>query len=48
MCPIGLAIFFTFMSIAEGGGKKALKRKFIEVLPPSNFARVDERVIFLH
>jgi hypothetical protein len=33
MAPIGLAIFFTFMTITEGGGQKALKRKFIEVLP---------------
>jgi hypothetical protein len=31
MCPIGLAMFFTFMTIAEGGGQKALKRKFMEV-----------------
>ena len=30
MCPIGLAVFFTFMTIAEGGGQKALKRKFME------------------
>jgi hypothetical protein len=31
MCPIGLAMFFTFMTFAEGGGQKALKRKFAEV-----------------
>jgi len=33
MSPIGLAIFFTFMTLAEGGGQKALKRKFMEVYP---------------
>ena len=32
MSPIGLGTFFTFMTIAEGGGQKALKRKFTEVV----------------
>lgn len=31
MSPIGLAVFFTFMNITEGGDQKALKRKFMEV-----------------
>jgi hypothetical protein len=31
MSPIGLAVFFTFMNITEGGHQKALKRKFMEV-----------------
>jgi hypothetical protein len=34
MSPFGLAMFFTFMTIAEGGGQKALKRKFMEVTFP--------------
>jgi hypothetical protein len=37
MCPFGLALFFTFMTIAEGGGQKALKRKFSEVQPSPPF-----------
>jgi hypothetical protein len=31
MSPLGLALFFTFMTLAEGGGQRALKRKFVEV-----------------
>ena len=34
MSPFGLAVFFTFMTFAEGGGKKALKHKFVEVSSP--------------
>ncbi|ORX91974.1 TRAPP trafficking subunit Trs65-domain-containing protein, partial [Clohesyomyces aquaticus] len=33
--PIGLACFFTFMTIAEGGGKRAVTRKFQEVYVPA-------------
>lgn len=33
--PIGLAIFFSYMTVAEGGGKKALQRKFSQVYVPS-------------
>jgi protein Mpv17 len=29
--PVGLAVFFTYMTITEGGGQKALHRKFTEV-----------------
>jgi len=29
--PIALALFFTFMTVAEGGGKHAIKRKLAEV-----------------
>ena len=32
MSPFGLALFFTFMTLAEGGGQRALKRKFFEVI----------------
>lgn len=32
MSPLGLALFFTFMTLAEGGGQRALKRKFVEVV----------------
>ena len=31
MSPFGLALFFTFITLAEGGGQRALKRKFQEV-----------------
>jgi protein Mpv17 len=31
MSPFGLALFFTFITLAEGGGQRALKRKFLEV-----------------
>jgi len=34
MCPAGLAVFFTFMTLAEGGGQKAIKRKFRDVRTP--------------
>jgi len=33
--PVGLAIFFTFMTIAEGGGRRAITRKFQEVYIPA-------------
>jgi len=33
--PIGLGAFFTFMTIAEGGGKKAITRKFQDVYIPA-------------
>lgn len=33
--PIGLAIFFTFMTIAEGGGRRAIMKKFQEVYIPA-------------
>lgn len=45
MCPVGLAIFFTFMALTEGGGQKALKRKFQEV--DSLLSRLTYRDIFL-
>ena len=32
---IGLATFFTFMTISEGGGRRALSRKFQDVYLPS-------------
>lgn len=32
---IGLTCFFTFMTIAEGGGKRALARKFQDVYLPT-------------
>ncbi len=32
---IGLATFFTFMTVAEGGGRRALTRKFQDVYLPS-------------
>lgn len=35
MCGIGLGIFFTFMTVAEGGGKRAVQRKFQDVYVPS-------------
>jgi hypothetical protein len=31
MAPIGLALFFLFMTVAEGGGRRAVTRKFQEV-----------------
>lgn len=31
----GLAVFFTFMTVAEGGGKRAVTRKFQEVYIPA-------------
>ncbi|OJJ49671.1 hypothetical protein ASPZODRAFT_57752 [Penicilliopsis zonata CBS 506.65] len=33
--PIGLVCFFSFMTIAEGGGKRALLRKFQDVYLPT-------------
>ncbi|MCJ1227148.1 hypothetical protein MMC12_003803 [Toensbergia leucococca] len=33
--PIGLACFFTFMTVAEGGGRRAVVRKFEDVYIPS-------------
>ncbi|SMQ47005.1 unnamed protein product [Zymoseptoria tritici ST99CH_3D7] len=33
--PVGLAVFFTFMTVAEGGGKRAVMKKFQDVYLPS-------------
>jgi len=33
--PIGLSIFFTFMTVAEGGGKRAIVKKFQDVYVPA-------------
>ncbi|MCJ1314202.1 hypothetical protein MMC25_007882 [Agyrium rufum] len=33
--PIGLACFFTFMTVAEGGGRRAVARKFQDVYLPA-------------
>lgn len=33
--PVGLACFFTFMTVAEGGGKRAVTRKFQDVYVPA-------------
>ncbi|KAJ9668522.1 hypothetical protein H2201_001163 [Coniosporium apollinis] len=33
--PCGLACFFTFMTVAEGGGKRAVQRKFQDVYVPA-------------
>jgi hypothetical protein len=33
--PFGLACFFSFMTVAEGGGKRALGRKFADVYLPT-------------
>ncbi|KAL6703191.1 hypothetical protein ACN47E_010120 [Coniothyrium glycines] len=33
--PAGLACFFTFMTLAEGGGKRAVQRKFQDVYVPA-------------
>lgn len=33
--PIGLACFFTYMTVAEGGGKRAVMRKFQDVYIPA-------------
>lgn len=33
--PLGLACFFTFMTVAEGGGKRAVVRKFQDVYVPA-------------
>lgn len=32
---VGLACFFTFMTIAEGGGRKAVARKFQDIYLPA-------------
>lgn len=34
-CLSGLACFFTYMTIAEGGGKRALSQKFRDVYLPT-------------
>ncbi len=33
--PIGLSCFFTFMTVAEGGGKRAVMKKFQDVYVPA-------------
>ena len=33
--PFGLCCFFTFMTVAEGGGKRALVKKFQDVYLPT-------------
>jgi Mpv17 / PMP22 family len=33
--PIGLGFFFTFMTVAEGGGRKAVAKKFQDVYVPA-------------
>ncbi|EME50373.1 hypothetical protein DOTSEDRAFT_69032 [Dothistroma septosporum NZE10] len=33
--PVGLAAFFTFMTVAEGGGRKAVAKKFQDVYLPA-------------
>ncbi|KAI9686090.1 MAG: hypothetical protein M1822_004073 [Bathelium mastoideum] len=33
--PLGLSAFFTFMTIAEGGGRRAVMRKFQDVYMPA-------------
>ncbi|KAL9104269.1 MAG: hypothetical protein Q9163_000765 [Psora crenata] len=33
--PVGLACFFTFMTVTEGGGRRALARKFQDVYLPA-------------
>ena len=33
--PIGLSIFFTFMTVAEGGGRRAIIKKFQDVYVPA-------------
>jgi len=33
--PVGLACFFTFMTVAEGGGKRAISRKLQDVYLPA-------------
>jgi hypothetical protein len=32
---LGLAAFFTFMTVAEGGGRRAVQRKFQDVYIPA-------------
>ena len=33
--PIGLTTFFTFMTVAEGGGRRAIQEKFLHVYMPT-------------
>jgi hypothetical protein len=33
--PAGLACFFTFMTVAEGGGKRAVQKKFQDIYVPA-------------
>lgn len=33
--PVGLALFFTYMTVAEGGGKRAITKKFQDVYLPA-------------
>lgn len=33
--PVGLACFFTFMTVAEGGGRRAVSRKIRDVYLPA-------------
>jgi Mpv17 / PMP22 family len=33
--PIGLSVFFSFMTVAEGGGKRAILKKFQDVYLPA-------------
>lgn len=33
--PVGLGVFFTFMTVAEGGGKRAITKKFQDVYVPA-------------
>lgn len=33
--PVGLALFFTYITVAEGGGRKAVQRKFSQVYVPA-------------
>lgn len=33
--PMGLAAFFTFMTVTEGGGRRAVARKFQDVYLPA-------------
>lgn len=33
--PVGLGAFFTFMTVAEGGGRKQIQKKFQDIYIPS-------------
>jgi hypothetical protein len=33
--PVGLGCFFTFMTVAEGGGREALQKKFADIYVPA-------------
>lgn len=35
MAPIGLSMFFTYMTLAEGGGRKEILKKFDHVYVPT-------------